>query len=120
MWQPYHVFPCALCGKRPSALCDPNSLDIHELPDPEDSQFPSMPRLLDAAKRNARIRRHHLVDEDHPGFQFIDEALTLPLIVGPRARPQAKTAVIGDADRLVDILDTKQRRDRTKKLLAIC
>jgi hypothetical protein len=79
-----------------------------------------MPRLLDPPEGNARIRSDHLIDENHARLKFSDEPLALGLIACPGAGAQAEAAVVGEADGFIDILDSKQQRDRPKKFLIIC
>jgi len=75
--------------------------------------------LLDSAERDAGIGGDHLVDEDHPGLEFVDEAFALAVVGGPGAGAEAEAAVVGEADGLVDIFDAEQRGDRTEEFFAI-
>ena len=88
-------------------LRDRHRLDIHELPDPIRRKLASVAGVLYAAKRNARIGSHHLVDEDHSGFEFVDEALAFAVVFGPGAGAQAEAAIVRQANGLVDILNPK-------------
>ena len=74
---------------------------------------------FDAAEGHARVRSHHLVDEDHAGFEFVDEALALGGIVGPRAGAEAEAAVVGDGDGFVEIFYAENAGDRAEELFAI-
>src|ERR1700733_12627532 len=88
---------------------NPHSLDIGKLTNPVRSKFPAMARMLDSAKRQARIRRNHAIDEHHPGFNFIDEAFSLMLIIRPGAGSQAEAAVVRNRNCLINILGVKYR-----------
>src|SRR5216684_177368 len=81
----FRVFGCEIrySKSRPKPLLNPNRLDIHKLTNPELAQFPSITRMLHAAKRQTRIGSDHAVDEDTSGFEFFDEAIAFGVIVGP-------------------------------------
>src|SRR6266567_1631500 len=98
----------------------PHRLGVQKLPNPHRSQLPPVPRLLHPAERNPRIGRYHLVDEHHPCFQFVDEALALLVIVRPCARSQSEAHIVGNPDRLVLILHPEDRCHWTKEFLAVC
>src|SRR4029077_16106162 len=101
-------------------LLNPNGLDVCELSNAMRSQFPPVARLLDSPKWNTRLGWHHLVREHTPGLEFVDEALTLPIVLGPGTRPQPEAAVIGNSNGFLDIPHAKDRRHRTEKLILVC
>ena len=74
---------------------------------------------VDSAERNPRIGRDHLVDEDHPCLDLVDEALALSLIVSPNAATEAEAHIIRKANRFVDVFHAKDRSDGTKKFFPI-
>src|ERR1019366_5714138 len=106
-------------GNRQLPLSDPNRLRVHELADAVRSQFSPVAGLLHAAERNARIGGDHLVNEYHPSFEFVDEALALLVVVGPCARALAKAHVVGYANRLILILHAEDRGHGAEEFLAV-
>src|ERR1700683_3506511 len=60
-------------GSAAGVIADPDRLDVAELPDALDEQFPAVTGALDAAERKLRVRGHVAVDEDHPGVQVPDQ-----------------------------------------------
>src|ERR1700722_6557622 len=91
-------------------LLDPNCLDVDELANPLHGEFASMPRILHAPERQARIGRHHLVEKNHSGIEFVDEPFRFRRIFGPSAGAEPEAAVVGDLESVIDILDAKYRR----------
>src|ERR1700686_3994586 len=104
---------------RTLALSDPYGLYVYKLANAVGSQLPSMAGLLHPPKRNARIGSDHLVDKHHPGFQFVDKALAFFVVVGPGARSQAEAHVVGNANRFILILHSKDRSHWPKEFLAV-
>ena len=70
-------------------------------------QFPTVPRLLYPSERDAWIRSDHFVDEHHARLEFVDESFALAFILSPRARAQTESAVVGNADGIVEVLHAK-------------
>src|SRR6267143_6471154 len=101
------------------SLLNPYRFDIGELPYSMGSQFPPMPRPLHSPEWDSRIGRHHAVDEHHPRFQIIDESFALILVVCPGACSQAKSAVVRDANRIVQVLRSEHARHRSKQLFLV-
>src|SRR5258708_13920480 len=93
---------------------NPNRLDVGELPDSVRTQFPAVARPLHSPKGNARIGRHHSVDEHHSRFQVVDEALAFFGVVRPRAGSQSKAAIVRDTDGAVTRLGSKHPSDPGK------
>ena len=89
---------------------NPHRLDIRKLANPIRTKFPAMSRMLYTTEWQTGIGRNHAVDEDHPCFDFIDEALALMLVVRPGAGSQPEAAVIGDGNCLINILGVKYGR----------
>ena len=54
-----------------------------------------------------------------PGLDLVDEARPLGRVVGPDAGAQAERRVVGQRDRLVEVLDAEQRGHRAEDLLAV-
>ena len=100
-------------------LCDPDGFDVHEFADAVGGEFASVARTFDPAERDAGIGGDHFVDEDHAGFEFIDEALALAVISRPGAGAQAEATVIGETDGFVDIFDAEQRGDGAEEFFAV-
>lgn len=100
-------------------LGDPDSFDIHEFTDAVGCEFTAVAGVFDPAKGNARIGSDHFVDEDHTGFEFVDEAFALCRVGGPGAGSQAEAAIVGQADGFVDIFDAEQRGNGAEELFAI-
>ncbi len=71
-------------------LLDPNRLDIREFADAEDAQFAAMAGPFHAAEGQPRIGRHHFVDEHHAGFDLVDQALALRLVLVQALAPSPK------------------------------
>ena len=78
-----------------------------------------MARGFYAAEGYAGVGGYHLVDEDHAGLKVVDEVFTLAGIVCPGARTEAKPAVVGDGDCLIDALHTKDTRDGAEEFLGV-
>ena len=72
-----------------------------------------------AAERETGVGGDHGIDEDHAGFEFVDEALALGRIVGPGAGAEAEAAVIGDAQGLINIFHAENAGDGAEEFLAI-
>src|SRR5438270_13980593 len=108
--------PCKLSSK--SSL-NPHSLDIRELPNAVNTQFSAVPGGFDATKRNSRVRGDHLVDENHSGFEFINEPFALLVILCPCACTQAEAAVVRNPDRIIKIIHSKDRSHRSEELFLV-
>src|SRR5437660_11193687 len=102
-----------------NCLRDPHCLGVYEFPDAYHSQFTSVTRGFHSAEGDARVRCHHLVDEHHPCFNFVDEALPLLFVIGPDARAQAEPHVVRQPDRLTRVFHPEDRSHRAKELLPI-
>src|SRR5258708_84228 len=89
-------------------LLNPHRLDIGELPDSMGPKLPTMPRPLHSSERNSRIRRHHAIHEHHPRFHALHQTFALILLVGPGACPQSEPAVVGDSNRITQVLRPEQ------------
>src|SRR5947207_15280383 len=96
-----------------SGLFNPHRLGVHEFPDSMLPQLASVARVLDPAERNARVGRHHLVDEHHARVDLISEALTFQGIVSPRALPETEASTVGDLNRLIDFRHAEHARHGT-------
>src|SRR5260370_5934789 len=96
-------------------LCDGDGFDIHKLADAVGREFAAVARLLDSAEGNAGIRSDHFVDEYHARLEFVNEAFTFAVVLGPGAGAESETAVIGDPDGFADVFDADQRRYRPEK-----
>src|SRR5262245_3404673 len=68
-----------------SLLHNADSFDVGELANTLTAEFPSEAGAFDAAKWQARVRCHHLVDEDEARLKFIDETRLFFGTVGPCA-----------------------------------
>src|ERR1700688_3813725 len=84
------------------SLLHPNCLYIREFANSVGAQLAAHPRTLHAAKRNPGVGKHHLIDEDHAGFEFADEPLLFAFVVRPGAGAEAEPAVIGYANCFID------------------
>src|SRR5580692_3280851 len=82
----------------PSPLLSPNRLYVRELANPVRAQFAAHPRALHPAKRDPGVGKHHLIDEDHAGFEFTHEAFLLALVVRPGAGSEAEPGIIRHAN----------------------
>src|SRR5579864_2275586 len=69
---------------------NPDGLAIGKLPNPVRPKFSAMARRLHTAKRQSSIGRDHSVDENHPCFNFVNQAFTFVLVIGPGTRSQTK------------------------------
>src|SRR5580704_11385914 len=78
-----------------------------------------MARVLHSTKWQPWIRSHHFVQEDHPSLEFINELLRFAGILSPRAGAQAESTIVGDGNRLVCILNSKNRRYGPEEFFAI-
>src|ERR1700704_4881773 len=85
----------------------PDGLYIRKFANPVSAQFSAISGSLHPAKRDPRIGGYHLVDKNHTRFELIDEEVLLTLIVRPRARSEAESAVVGDPNRFLGIFHTE-------------
>src|SRR5438105_4522496 len=97
---------------------DPNRLHVDEFADPFARKLPPVPRLLDAAERQARVALDHAVDEDAPSLELVGQAIDLFGIVAERGRAQPELRVVGLGDGVVQVPGAHHRRDRTEYFLA--
>src|SRR5919112_2402470 len=109
--------PASVSSSARRSATDPDRLDVDELADAERPELPPIARLLDAAERHLRIRRHHRVDEDHPRLELGDEPGALPVVAGPDAGPEPEGRVVGEPDRLVGGGHSEEERHRAEELL---
>src|ERR1700691_2225467 len=100
-------------------LGDPHSFDIHEFSDAVGGEFAAVAGTFYTAERDACVGGGHFVDEDHAGFEFVDEALAFGGVGGPGAGAEAEAAVVGEADGFVNIFDAEQGGDGTEEFFAI-
>src|SRR5271154_1011299 len=109
----------AQISSKVTASCDPHRFDIHEFADAVGGEFAAVAGTFYATEGDAGVGGDHFVDEDHAGFEFVDEAFTFAVVGGPGAGAEAEAAVVGECDRFVDIFDTEQRGDGAEKLFAV-
>src|SRR5216683_4331383 len=116
------------CGKRPSRpiraanlrhFFNPHRLDIRKLTNSVNSEFAPMTRPLHSPEWNTRIGSYHAVYENHSRFEIIHEALTLLFVIRPGACSKPKTAVIGDANRVLQVLCPEHARHRPKQFFPV-
>src|ERR1700676_945070 len=100
-------------------LLNPDRLDVGELANAECSKFAAEARPFDASERYARIRCHHLVDEDHSRFKSVDELILLGWVLSPGAGTQTESRVVGDIYGFLGIAYAKKRSYRAKELFAV-
>src|SRR2546422_5443600 len=86
---------------------NPNRLDVGKLTNAVRPKFAAMTGLFYATKGKSGIGSHHPIDEHHSGFDFVDEAFAFTFVIGPSARSQPKSAVVGDADGVIHVLRPK-------------
>src|SRR3984885_4409310 len=98
---------------------DPNRLDIRKFANTEGAELTPKARLLHPAEWNAWVRRHHFVDEDHPGIEPFDKFFLLLFVFGPTAGAQSKTCVVGNANCIRRVLHAKDGSYRAKELFAV-
>src|SRR6266481_1041208 len=101
-------------------LLNPYRLDVRELTDSMGPQFSPVTGPFHSPEGHTRIGSHHAVYENHSGFQIVDEAFALILVVRPGARPQPKPAVVRDSNRVIKVRSPEHARHRTKQLLVVC
>src|SRR5262249_24252817 len=101
------------------AALDVHRLDIHEFADAVPRKLAAEARELHSPERHSRIGGNHRVDERLPGIELIDELLLLLRVACPNAAAQAKRAVVGQSDRLVEIVDFEDQRHRAEHFLAV-
>src|SRR5579875_2226299 len=102
-----------------TGAADPHGLDVAELADALDGQFPAVAGVLHAAERQLRVGGHVAVDEDHPGRQVPDEPAPLRLVVGPRVRAEPELRAVGQLDRRLDVRYAVHGGDRAENLLLV-
>src|SRR5690242_19746935 len=61
-------------------LCHADRFYVYKLADSVSAQLAPVAGPLHAAKRHTRVRGHHPVDEDHAGFDLLDELLLLRFV----------------------------------------
>src|SRR5205085_12347195 len=69
-----------------TGLRDPDRLDVDELADAVLRELAAVPRALDPAERQARIRLHDAVHEHRAGFDRRRETVRAPAIPRPQRR----------------------------------
>ena len=92
-----------LCFAARFGSANPNGLDVHELADAKLREFAAVTGMLDAAKRQPRIGRHHAVDENRSRFELFDELRLFVGIVGPCGGAETERRRICDSNRFVDV-----------------
>src|SRR6267143_886032 len=97
----------------------PDRLHIRKFANPVSAQFPAISGPFHPAKGDPRIGGHHLIDKNHARFELIDEEFLLTFIVRPRARAQAKPAVVGDPNRFLSIFHAENGGHWAKKFFAV-
>src|SRR5258708_30482410 len=75
--------------------------------------------MFNPSERDAWIRRDHFVDENHSRFKFVDETFAFPVIRCPGTGAEPKAAIVGQANRFIDILYPKKHGHRPKELFAL-
>src|SRR5688572_21049020 len=107
-------------GCCPSVLADENGFYVGKLADAEVRAFATVARVLDAPKRQTRIRAHIFVYEADPGLQLFGRD-TLPTSKvrrdDPRAQPEGR--LVCDPDRVCLVGGFDNRRHRSKYFLVI-
>src|ERR1039458_4676301 len=85
-----------------------HGLNVDKLTKSAGTKFATVSRSLHAAERQSRIGRYHRVDEDHAGFDLVDEAGLLGVVGGPDTGAETEFGIVGDADGVVDVVGAKQ------------
>src|SRR5271166_5004262 len=96
-----------------------HGLNVHKLTNSAGTQFAAIPRALHAAEWKSRIGRYHTIDEDHAGFDLVDEAGLLGGVGGPDTGAQAEFGIVGDADGVVDSFGSKQDGHGSEEFFAV-
>src|ERR1700712_380711 len=104
-------------GSDPSL--DPHRLRVDERLRAEARELAAVARVLGAAERDLRRRGRDLVDVHHAGLDLVDQPLRLARVLGPGATAEAEARVVGDGDRLVEVLRAEEQRHRTEELLVV-
>src|SRR6266849_9619465 len=117
------------CGKRPSHapiraanlrhFFNPHRLDIHKLANSVNSEFPPMTRPLHSTEWETRIGSYHAIYENHSRFEIIHETFALSFVIRPGACSKPKTAVVGDANRVLQIFGAEHARHRAKQFFPV-
>ena len=68
-------------------LLNPNSLDIHKLPNPMSAQFTAVSRFVDAAEGQPGITFDQPVNKNGAAFNPVDKLFLLHFIIGPDTGP---------------------------------
>ena len=106
-------------GEPNESLRHPHRFGVQELSNADQPELSAVPGMFNAAERDARVRGYHLVDEDHSGFEFVDEALLFFFVVGPGAGAQAEADIIGQANGLILILYPEDGGHRAEEFFTV-
>src|SRR5215471_14342875 len=87
---------CQMNNGQSRQSTDPNGLGVGEFADAVGTKFATVTGGFHAAERYARVGDDHLVDENHAGFEIADKLFAFGGVVGPGARAQPETRVVGD------------------------
>src|SRR5947209_5331019 len=93
-------------------------LDVDELADAEDAQLATVAAAFDAAERQARIGRHHAVDEYVARLDATRELLAAFDVPRPQGSPETVLRVIGQADGIERVARADDGGDRTERFFA--
>ena len=96
---------------------DPDRLRVHKRMQPEMREFATVPAVLDAADRNARIGSSDAVDEHSARKQLTCDPAGHVDIPGPEIAAQPELACVRRTDGCIDVRDTGYRGNRAKGLL---
>src|SRR3954467_13073843 len=107
-------YPVLLGARARGRGLAPDGFHVHEFAEPPWPELASIPGMLDAAEREARVGRDHPVDEHRAGFEIPDEAIGLRAIPSPGRRREAERRVVRDANGVIEITGAKHRRHRTE------
>src|SRR5436309_14259430 len=79
-------------------------------------QFAAEPAVLDATKRNPRVRNYNVVHAHEAGCNLTRDLLSPSNILAPDTCSKAETARVGKLDSLIVILDYHNGRDRSEEI----
>src|ERR1043165_3723213 len=100
------------------ALPNHYGFNVEEFTQAMNSELAAVAGSLYSAEGEARIGSDHRIDEDHAGFDFVDESLLLSGVAGPGAGSEAEGGVIRELDGGGEIVDAKERCDGAEEFFA--